>query len=74
MLVIALQVIKRQGVEKERSVKVTNQEPIETFRLDDLICKIIPGWPNFPDGQTLRVTYRLERRVVMAWLGHLPLP
>ena len=41
MLVIALQVIKRQGVEKERSVKVTNQEA--TFRSDDLICKIIPG-------------------------------
>ena len=72
MLVIALQVIKRQGVEKERSVKVTNQEP--TFRSDDLICKIIAGWPNFPNGQTLRVTYRLERRVVMSLLGHLPLP
>ena len=38
MLVTALQVIKRQGVEKERSVKVTNQEP--TFRSYDLICKI----------------------------------
>ena len=72
MLVIALQVIKRQGVEKERSVKVPNQEP--AFRSYDLIRKIIPGRPNFPNGKTLLVTYRLERRVVIFLLGHLPLP
>ena len=41
MLVIVPQVIKRRGVEKERSVKVTNQEP--AFRSYNVICKIIPG-------------------------------